>query len=246
MVSAQNRAKRIAFAKEMLTWTDEMLRNILWSDETTVKAYPNGEIVMYCDNEMAEEHCDVVSPAIQQGGISVQFWGCMSFYAMGPLVEFEGWVDAKSYLDVILKPAVAPEMKMNPNLVFQQDNARPHKGKKVMEWLGQQKFKLVIWPPQSPDLSPIEIIWNVMKMKLKALKPRPRNKGDISAAMHKIWLEIDDETRQKCCEKFREKLNQCLEVKGYPIFNRTRKRTPRRGCYTDHDSDSSMDDLYEE
>ena len=115
-----------------------------------------------------------------------------------------------------------------------------------MEWLGQQKFKLVFWPPQSPDLSPIEIIWNVMKMKLKALKLRPRNKGDISAAMYKIWLEIDDDTRQKCCEKFREKLNNCLDFKGYPVFKRKPKRTSNSIYHTDIDDNYSMDDLYEE
>ena len=114
-----------------------------------------------------------------------------------------------------------------------------------MEWLGQQKFKLVIWPPQSPDLSPIEIIWNVMKMKLKALKPRPRNKGDISAAMHKIWLEIDDDTRQKCCDKFRENLKRCLDFKGFPVHKRKPKRTSNCSYHTDIDDDYLTDDLHE-
>jgi transposase len=199
---------------------------------------------MYWDNEMAEDLYDLVSPAVQQGGISVQFWGCDR--ARGPLVEFDGWVDVQSYLDVILKPVVAQEMKMDRDLVFEQDNARPHKGKKVIEWLGKQKFNLINWPPQSPDLSPIETIWNVMKMKLKAIKPRPRSKADISNAMHKIWLGIDDDTRQKCCDKFRGNLKRCSDFKGYPIFKRTRKRTSNCTYHTDIDSDYSIDDLYEE
>lgn len=243
MISGTNRAKRIAFAKDMLTWTDEMLRNILWSDETTVKAYPNGEILFYRDNEMAEERFDLVSPAVQQGGISVQFWGCMSYHARGPLVEFDGWVNAKSYFEVILEGYVVPELKEAPDLVFQQDNAKPHKAPFIMEWFITQKIKLLIWPPQSPDLSPIEVIWNVMKMKLKALKPRPRNKKDMAASMHQIWLGIDDTVRQQCCDKFRENLKRCLEVKGYPIFKKTHKRTSHRDCHTEFDSD---DELYQE
>jgi transposase len=246
LISAKNRAKRVAFAKEMLALSDEKLRNIVWSDETTVKSFPNGEIVHYWGAAAADDRNDIVSPAVQQGGISVQFWGCMSFHAMGPLVEFEGWVNGDTYLDVILKPYVAPEMSTNSHLVFQQDNAKPHKSKKVMKWLGKQKFDTLDWPPQSPDLSPIETIWNVMKMKLKALHPRPRNKEDISAAMKKIWEEMDEKVRQECCDKFREKLKRCLDVEGYSIFNRDRKHSQKRDCHEEYDSDSSSDSLYEE
>jgi transposase len=246
MISANNRAKRIAFAKEMLTWTNEMLRNILWSDETTVKSYPNGEIIMYRDNEMAEKRYDIVSPAVQQGGISVQFWGCISFHATGPLVEFDGWVNAQSYFEVILEGYVVPELRQNANLVFQQDNAKPHKAPFIMEWFSRKRIELVVWPPQSPDLSPIEVIWNIMKMKLKSMKPRPRSKKEISAAMHKIWTEIDDTVRQQCCDKFRDNLKRCLEVKGYPIFKKTGKHIPHRDCHTDIDEYDSMDDFYEE
>jgi hypothetical protein len=42
-----NRVKRIKFCEEMLTWDDEKLKRILWTDETMVKAYPNGEVVFY-------------------------------------------------------------------------------------------------------------------------------------------------------------------------------------------------------
>jgi transposase len=170
----------------------------------------------------------------------------MSYRAFGPLVEFDGWVDAESYLDVILKDQVLPEMKIDRSLVFQQDNAKPHKGPKVMEWLKKQKFNYINWPPQSPDLSPIEMIWNVMKLKLKSLKPRPRSKGDISNAFHKIWEEMDDKLRKDVCDKFREKLKKCLEAKGNVIINRSKSKAAARDCHTDYDTDSDADSSYEE
>jgi hypothetical protein len=53
------------------------------------------------------------------------------------------------------------------------------------------------WPPQSPDLSPIENLWNAIKMKMKALKPRPtscffisyRNNNDRNSRVY-IWRKI--------------------------------------------------------
>ena len=59
-------------------------------------------------------------------------------------MEFDGTVDAESYLNVTLKEYLLPEMEAAGfRLTFQQDNARPHIAKKVKEWLSKQKFKLL-------------------------------------------------------------------------------------------------------
>ena len=45
-------------------------------------------------------------------------------------------------------------------IVFQQDNARPHATKRTQQWLenGGQKHGFIVmkWPANSPDLNPIE------------------------------------------------------------------------------------------
>ena len=63
----------MAFAKEMLSKPDEYLKSICWSDETTVKAYPNGEINMYWDDESSPERDDIHSVQVQQGGLASNF-----------------------------------------------------------------------------------------------------------------------------------------------------------------------------
>ena len=37
-----------------------------------------------------------------------------------------------------------------------QDNAPCHKPKVVMSYLSEQDFEIMDWPPQSPDLNPID------------------------------------------------------------------------------------------
>jgi transposase len=176
----------------MLTRSDDELKRILWSDETMVKSHPNGEWVFY---RARRDQPDIVSPRVQQGGSGQMLWGCMSFYAYGPLRTITGKITGQKYLE-LLRDVVKPEMDISVLygrvLTFQQDNAKAHKTAPVMEYLENWGYEVLNWPPQSPDLSPIENIWNVMKMRLKARRPRPRTQATMRDAMHEIWEELED------------------------------------------------------
>jgi transposase len=99
-------------------------------------------------------------------------------------------------------------------LIYQQDNAPAHKKREVVDFLAAQDFQTLEWPPQSPDLSPIEWIWNLCKMKMKALTPRPRTPATMREAILKIWDELDDYSRIKTCATFKRRLNDCIKNKG--------------------------------
>lgn len=47
--------------------------------------------------------------------------------------------------------------------VFQMNNDPKHTSKVVAKWLTDDKVKVLQWPSQSPDLSPIENFWAEMK-----------------------------------------------------------------------------------
>ena len=81
-------------------------------------------------------------------------------------------------------------------------------------FLEAQNFETLDWPPQSPDLSPIEWVWNIIKMKMKALKPRPRTPATMRAKILDIWDRLKDSTREKTIDTFRNRLRQCIERKG--------------------------------
>jgi transposase len=183
LISEVNKRKRVAFAKLMLTKSDEYLKSIVFSDETMVKAYPNGELIHY---RAPNERLDTISRRVQQGGTGQMLWGCVSFHAFGPLVTVEGTQNSQSYLQLlqdVVKPELDAGTRLGLNLVFQQDNAKCHKTDAVMNYLENWGYEVLDWPPQSPDLSPIEMFWNILKMKMKALNPRPRTKATMRDAM---------------------------------------------------------------
>jgi hypothetical protein len=155
-----NRQSRLAFAQSMLQKSDQYLLSILWSDETMVKAYPNGETVFYRE---LQDRSDIVTPIVQQGGAGQMLWGCLSIGAYGPPVVIDGFINGNKYLN-LLQTHVRPELEAariaGRVLVYQQDNAKPHKTREVLERWG---YEMIDWPPESPDLSQIENFSNMMK-----------------------------------------------------------------------------------
>jgi transposase len=76
------------------------------------------------------------------------------------------------------------------NVTFQQDNARPHVARVGRDYLTQQNVDLLPWPAVSPDLSPIEHVWDEMERQLRHLPYQPVTLTEMGPALIRIWNNI--------------------------------------------------------
>ncbi|KFM63879.1 Transposable element Tcb1 transposase, partial [Stegodyphus mimosarum] len=107
-------------------------------------------------------------------------WGGIIFDHKVSLVHINGNLTADRYVTQILEPFVLPWLQGPPNTVFQQDNAKPHVGRRTLNSL--TGLGILPWPAASPDQNPIEHLWDVIERDINR-GPRQQTLDDLHTAL---------------------------------------------------------------
>jgi transposase len=67
--------------------------------------------------------------------------------------------------------------------MFMDDNARPHRSIAATAYLQSEAVTSVSWPAMSPDLNPIEHIWDMLGRRIQAREPPVQNILQLEAAI---------------------------------------------------------------
>lgn len=214
LLSKKNIRSRLQFAVSHANWTFDQWKNVLFSDESKFNLFRSDGVCHVRRPKGERLNPRYVSPTVKHGGGSVMVWSCFSGHGVGPLHRIRGIMDQFMYRD-ILENIMEPHSEefLPLTFTFQHDNDPKHSSKLVKKWLNDNKIKVMVWPAQSPDLNPIENLWNIVDQKIRS--KNYRNLDELFEALNEAWLNIPKETITNLIRSMPERCRQVRKARGY-------------------------------
>ncbi|KAG2470039.1 TCB1 transposase, partial [Polypterus senegalus] len=213
LLSARHMTARMEFAKRHPK-DSEMVRNkILWSDETKIELFGLNSKRYVWRQPGTAHHLSNTVPTVKHGGGSIMLWGCFSDAGTGRLVAIEGKMNAAKYRDILDKNLLQmTKLTLCRGWIFQQDNDPKHCSKSTKAFMQRNKYNVLEWPSQSPDLNIIENLWCELKRAVHARKPS--NLNELEMFCKEEWSKIPSTTIQTLIGTYRKRLEAVISAKG--------------------------------
>lgn len=212
-----NKKKRLNWAREHKNWTIADWEKVLWTDESKFEIFGTKRrvFVRRQSNERVNDACTVAS--VKHGGGSVMVWGCFGGSAVGDLVRIQGILKKEGYKKILEDSAVPCGTRLiGPEFIFQQDNDPKHTSRLCENFLKAKEqqgvLKLMIWPPQSPDLNPIELLWDQLDRQVR--KRCPTSQEDLWKKLQEEWQKITKAILEKLIARLPKICSAVIKNKG--------------------------------
>jgi len=184
-------ATRLKYAEDYKDWVGEWGR-VIFSDESFFTLSSEGRFVRVWRRPSERYKVECCHPTFQKGGGGIMVWGAMTAAGLGPLVRVNEKINAEKYCQ-ILQEHLLPymdELGGQQTCIFQQDNAPSHKAKSTMEWFARSSVDLLDHPACSPDLNPIERIWDILERSLRSSGRIPSNNDELFEILQSCWNDL--------------------------------------------------------
>ena len=99
---------------------------------------------------------------------------------------------------------------------WDQDSAPAHRARdavKLLEWEIPAIISPVMWPPNSPDLNPVDYrIWGVMQQRVYQKKINTVN--ELKQRLIDVWQGMQQSVLDNAIVEWRKRLRACIRAKG--------------------------------
>ena len=215
LLTRRHRALRLAFARKYVNKGREFWSKVLFTDETRIAIRNDSSKTRL--RRKTGERLHFVTPTVKHPP-AVMMWGAFAANGVGRIrfLEKNETCNSAWYLKVLDK-----QVRWSASLLFQrafylQDDGAPcHRSKAVKEFVRRQGWKTLDWPPQSPDLNPIENVWSLLKKRVWS--HNFNSTTELKARIISVWNQgLEKELLEKLAYSMSDRLRAVVKARGGP------------------------------
>ncbi|KAJ8870425.1 hypothetical protein PR048_029447 [Dryococelus australis] len=146
--------------------------------------------------------------------IATEFDLYFTAFGVGSLAFFRGSMNAEAYcniLDTGILPTLWRFLRNGP-----VDNARCHISRDTMQWYADNNVRRLDQPVQSPDLNPIEHLWDESDRRVRARQARPKSIAQLMEWLQEEWRRIPVDVLQTLVESMPDRVAAVIATRGGP------------------------------
>ncbi|GFU16056.1 transposable element Tcb2 transposase [Trichonephila clavipes] len=127
----------------------------------------------------------------------------------------DGSLTARRYRDEILRPIVVPyAAAIGDDFILMDDNCRPHRANLVEDFLFEERIVRIEWPACSPDMNPIENVWDAVGRRAAGRQPPLQTLQELKRALLEEWDRMPQLVINSLIDSMPQRCSTLLAVRG--------------------------------
>ncbi|GFV89439.1 transposable element Tcb2 transposase [Trichonephila clavipes] len=219
-----HRRRRSLWCREHRNWRDNEWGRVLFTDESRFSLSSDSHRILIWREWGSRNHPSNIIERDRYGGRGVLVWGGIMLGSRTDLHIFDaGSVNGARYCNEILLPYVRLfRGAMGLQFLFMDDNAPCHRTVAVEQLLESEDIERMDWPARSPDLNPIEHVWDFLGRRLAARTLPPVTIRELRLALQDEWAAMPQQlidtlilSRGRRCETCLARDTDAAQLQSY-------------------------------
>ncbi|GFV44371.1 transposable element Tcb2 transposase [Trichonephila clavipes] len=191
-MTRQHRTARLQWCREHHNWTEQDWARVLFSDESRFSLSSGCRRQLIWRESGTAYRPENIQEKDRYPTCSIMVWAGIMINGRTRLhVVANGTMTGQRYIDEVLLPHVRLfRGAVGDKFVFMDDNATCHRTLAVQDCLDSEGIQRLVWPARSPDLNPIENMWDALGRQVAGRNYPPTNKNTLIRALTEKWDKL--------------------------------------------------------
>jgi hypothetical protein len=212
--------KRLSFAEGYKNWKEEDWERVIFADESIIQGEggcKSGRVwIRRPIGEFYANKSEYMAHTVRHPN-QLNIWSCIAAAGQGYCHIYNETLTAKD-----LVPILDANLLQSADLLFTetprqqwyllQDNAPTHRANVTKTWLHNHGITLLDFPPYSPDLNPIENVWQYLEVRVE--KRRPSTVEELQDVIAEEWEKVPKEFLTKLAHSMMKRIELVIAAKG--------------------------------